>query len=132
MTESGIEQGGSAKDQRRRRKTAVGIVVSDKCQKTITVAVTRTIKHPLYGKYLRRTTQCLAHDAEGAAHLGDRVEIMETRPISKQKHWRLVRVLERAAGSALDVEEVARLAAVDLGQPLADAAPPRGVAAGRR
>jgi small subunit ribosomal protein S17 len=78
------------------RKTAVGVVTSDRCAKTITVECTRLVKHPLYGKYLRRTTKCAAHDEKGEARVGDRVEIMECRPLSKRKRWRLLRVIERA------------------------------------
>jgi small subunit ribosomal protein S17 len=88
------------REQRGRRKRAVGVVTSDKCQKTIIVELTRIVKHPLYGKYLRRTTKCMAHDEEETARIGDRVEIMETRPLSKRKRWRLVQILGRAAVTA--------------------------------
>ncbi len=91
---------------RRYRKRQVGIVTSDRCAKTITVACVRTLKHPLYGKYLRRTKKFLAHDEENSALVGDRVEIMEARPLSKRKRWRLVRIVERAHGGP-PVERVA-------------------------
>ena len=78
------------------RKRAVGVVTSDRRNKTITVSVSRLVKHPRYGKYLRRSTKFAAHDEQNQARKGDQVEIMETRPLSKQKRWRLLRVLERA------------------------------------
>ncbi|RKY29296.1 MAG: 30S ribosomal protein S17 [Planctomycetota bacterium] len=81
--------------ERAQRKSLVGTVTSDKMQKTITVSVERLEKHPLYGKYVRRRTMCKAHDENNEARIGDRVEIMATRPLSKTKQWRLVRVLER-------------------------------------
>ena len=84
--------------KRGERKRVVGIVVSDKCEKTITVRVSRLVKHPRYGKYLSRSTQYMAHDEKNEAREGDRVEIMETRPLSKLKRWRLLSVVERARG----------------------------------
>ena len=78
------------------RKTFVGIVKSDKMDKSITVEVERRVKHPMYGKYLTRSRKFLAHDEKGEAHTGDRVEICETRPMSKNKCWRLIRVIVRA------------------------------------
>ena len=78
------------------RKRVVGVVTSDRRDKTITVSVNRLVKHPRYGKYLRRSTKFAAHDEQNQAREGDQVEIMETRPLSKQKRWRLLRVLERA------------------------------------
>ena len=80
------------------RKRVVGVVVSDKCDKTITVRVSRLVKHSRYGKYMKRSTQYTAHDERNDGREGDRVEIMEARPISKMKRWRLVSVLERARG----------------------------------
>lgn len=80
---------------RARRRCKIGVVVSDKMQKTITVSVERTIQHPKYKKYIRRDTKFKAHDANGEAKMGDKVEIMETRPLSKTKNWRLLRILER-------------------------------------
>ncbi|MGI6005183.1 MAG: 30S ribosomal protein S17 [Christensenellales bacterium] len=79
-----------------RRKTRVGTVVSDKMDKTIVVAITSKVKHPLYGKTVNRTKKFKAHDEENAAGTGDTVRIMETRPISRDKHWRLVEIIERA------------------------------------
>lgn len=81
---------------RAKRKRVVGIVSSNKMKKTVVVKVERMVKHPRYGKYIRRATVYKAHDEEGKAKVGDKVEIMETRPLSKTKHWRLVRVVEEA------------------------------------
>jgi small subunit ribosomal protein S17 len=81
---------------RGKRKTLVGVVVSDKMDKTVVVAVERLVAHPLYGRRMRRTKRYKAHDEGNEAHVGDRVELMECRRISKEKTWRLVRVLERA------------------------------------
>ena len=78
------------------RKTRIGIITSDKMEKTITVAVERRVKHPLYGKFMKKTKKYHAHDEENTARIGDRVRIMETRPLSKSKRWRLVEVIERA------------------------------------
>ena len=77
------------------RKTAVGVVTSEKMNKTRRVEVERLVKHPDYGKYVRRRTVCHAHDENNQSHVGDKVEIMETRPISKTKRWRLVQVLSK-------------------------------------
>ena len=77
------------------RKSRVGIVVSDKMQKTIVVKVERLIKHKLYKKYIARASKFKVHDENNECRIGDKVEIMETRPISKDKHWRLVKLLER-------------------------------------
>ena len=84
--------------ERGRRKVKIGIVTSDKMDKTITVVIKRLVKHPKYRKYIRRITKLKAHDEKNQAKIGDRVEIMETRPLSKTKHWRLVRVLEDKKG----------------------------------
>ncbi|MEX0773168.1 MAG: 30S ribosomal protein S17 [Balneolales bacterium] len=81
---------------RNQRKQRVGLVVSDRMQKTITVAVDRQIKHPIYGKFITKTTKYMAHDEAGDAKIGDKVQIIETRPLSRHKRWRLVEVLERA------------------------------------
>ena len=78
------------------RKFVIGLVVSDKMEKTITVQVTRLEKHKKYKKYLRRHTKFYAHDEKREAKMGDKVELMESRPLSKLKHWRVVEVLERA------------------------------------
>ena len=78
------------------RKTRVGRVVSDKMDKTIVVAVENRVKHPLIGKIVKRTYKLKAHDEENECRIGDRVRVMETRPLSKEKRWRLVTVLEKA------------------------------------
>ena len=78
------------------RKERIGIVLSDKMNKSITVAIQRQVKHPIYGKFLKQTTKLMAHDENNDAHEGDTVRIMETRPLSKKKRWRLVEVVERA------------------------------------
>ena len=78
------------------RKTKVGKVVSDKMDKTIVVAIETLVRHPLYGKSMKRTTKFKAHDENNECKIGDRVKIMETRPLSKDKRWRLVEVIERA------------------------------------
>ena len=78
------------------RKTRVGVVVSDKMDKTITVKINRVMSHPEYGRVIKMSAKLLAHDEKGDAHIGDRVCVMETRPLSKNKRWRLVEVLERA------------------------------------
>ncbi len=78
------------------RKTRVGVVVSDKMDKTIVVAVKDSVQHPLYKKIMKRTVKFKAHDEKNECGVGDRVEIMETRPLSADKHWRLVRVIEKA------------------------------------
>ncbi|WP_427340466.1 30S ribosomal protein S17 [Caloranaerobacter sp. DY30410] len=78
------------------RKVRIGRVVSDKMDKTIVVAVERFVSHPLYGKQIKRTTKFKAHDENNECGIGDIVEIMETRPLSKHKRWRLVRIIEKA------------------------------------
>ena len=82
--------------ERNLRKTRVGKVVSDKMDKTIVVAIEDHVKHPLYGKIVKRTYKLKAHDEENTCNIGDTVKVMETRPISKDKRWRLVEVVERA------------------------------------
>lgn len=82
--------------ERNLRKTRVGYVVSDKMDKTVVVAIQDNVMHPLYKKIVKRTVKFKAHDENNTAHVGDKVEIMETRPISKDKRWRLVRVIEQA------------------------------------
>jgi len=79
-----------------RRKVRVGVVVSDKMDKTVVVAVPRSYRHPLYGKTIRRTKKYMAHDEQNACRVGDRVEIVETRPLSRHKRWRVRAILERA------------------------------------
>lgn len=82
--------------QRQERKQRTGRVVSNKMQKSITVAVDRQVKHPIYGKFITKTTKLVAHDETNDAQIGDLVRIMETRPMSKRKRWRLVEIIERA------------------------------------
>ena len=78
------------------RKTRIGVVVSDKMDKTITVEIRNRVKHPLYGKIMNRTEKFKAHDEQNEAGIGDTVRIMETRPLSKDKRWRLVEIVEKA------------------------------------
>ena len=78
------------------RKTRVGVVVSDKMDKTITIAVKYRVRHPLYGKIMNRTTKIKAHDENNECGIGDPVRIMETRPLSRDKRWRLVEIIEKA------------------------------------
>ncbi len=85
-----------AKPARRLRRTLVGVVTRDKMNKTRRVEVARLVKHPRYGKYIKRRTICYAHDEKNETRNGDTVEIMETRPLSKNKNWRLVRVVKQA------------------------------------
>ena len=82
--------------ERNSRKTRVGMVVSDKMQKTVVVSIERRVQHPVYGKMVRRTKKLKAHDEENQAKTGDTVRIMETRPLSKDKRWRVVEIIERA------------------------------------
>ena len=82
--------------ERNLRKTRVGKVVSDKMDKTIVVAIVDNVKHPLYNKIVKRTYKLKAHDKENTCKIGERVRVMETRPLSKDKRWRLVEVIERA------------------------------------
>ena len=86
----------AAATARSRRKVREGIVVSDKMDKTVVVVVEDRVKHPLYGKVLRRTSKLKVHDESNAAGIGDRVSIMETRPLSATKRWRVIEILERA------------------------------------
>jgi len=83
-------------EERNLRKTRVGKVVSDKMDKTIVVAVEYRVRHPLYGKIVKRTYKLKAHDENNECGIGDRVRVMETRPISKDKRWRLVEIVEKA------------------------------------
>ena len=82
--------------ERSSRKTRVGMVVSDKMQKTVVVSIERRVQHPVYGKMVRRTKKLKAHDEQNEAKTGDTVRIMETRPLSKDKRWRVVEIIERA------------------------------------
>lgn len=78
------------------RKTRVGVVASNKMDKSITVVVERRVKHKLYGKFMKNTSKFVAHDEKNDCNIGDTVRIMETRPLSKRKNWRLVEIIERA------------------------------------
>jgi small subunit ribosomal protein S17 len=89
-----VSTGAAAK--RGARKTRLGVVVSDKMEKTVVVAIERRVPHPVYGKMMTRTTRLKAHDEENSAKAGDTVRIMETRPMSKDKRWRLVEIVSRA------------------------------------
>jgi small subunit ribosomal protein S17 len=82
--------------ERNLRKTRVGKVVSDKMDKTIVVAIETSVKHPLYGKVMKRTYKLKAHDENNECAIGDKVKVMETRPLSKEKRWRLVEIVEKA------------------------------------
>jgi small subunit ribosomal protein S17 len=86
----------NAAPPRGRRKTRIGRVVSDKMEMTVVVAVETMFRHPLYGKTMRRTKKFKAHDANNECGIGDTVEIMETRPLSKEKRWRVVQIIEKA------------------------------------
>lgn len=83
-------------ENRNLRKTRVGLVTSNKMEKTIVVAISEHIKHPLYKKFIKRTVKFKAHDENNDCNIGDRVRVMETRPLSKDKHWRLVEIIEKA------------------------------------
>ncbi|HED06632.1 MAG TPA: 30S ribosomal protein S17 [Ignavibacteria bacterium] len=83
-------------EQRALRKTRTGTVVSDKMDKTITVSIERKVPHPIYKKYFKKTTKLMAHDEKGECNIGDKVKIMETRPLSAKKRWRLIEILEKA------------------------------------
>ena len=82
--------------ERNYRKTRIGKVVSDKMDKTIVVAIEDSVKHPLYGKVVKRTVKIKAHDEENTCGIGDRVKVMETRPLSRDKRWRLAEIIEKA------------------------------------
>jgi small subunit ribosomal protein S17 len=82
--------------ERNLRKVRIGIVVSNKMKKTITVAIERRVPHPIYKKYFKKTTKLMAHDEQQVCQIGDKVKIMETRPLSKRKRWRLVEIVEKA------------------------------------
>lgn len=95
--------------ERNRRRTVSGEVTSDRMDKTITVTVERLVQHPMFGKTLRKSYVCYAHDEKREAKRGDRVELMESRPLSRTKHWRLVRVVSKAGATpAQDAREAAR------------------------
>ena len=83
-------------EKRNLRKEKIGVVTSDKMEKSIVVSVERKVKHPKYGKFVKKTTKFIAHDEKNDCNIGDTVKIMETRPLSKTKNWRLVEIVERA------------------------------------
>jgi small subunit ribosomal protein S17 len=95
-----------AEADRGTRRTEVGVVTSDKMNKTRRVEIPRLVKHPRYGKYIKRRTICYVHDENNDSHKGDMVEIMETRPLSKMKNWRLLRVVTRAPAAPTLAPEV--------------------------
>lgn len=82
--------------ERNLRKTRTGIVTSDKMEKTVVVSIVRSVKHPLYGKIMKQTSKLKAHDENNECNIGDKVKVMETRPLSKDKRWRLVEIIEKA------------------------------------
>jgi small subunit ribosomal protein S17 len=82
--------------ERNLRKERVGVVISNKMDKSIVISVDRRVKHPIYGKFVKKSTKLMAHDEQNSANIGDTVKIMETRPVSKNKCWRLVEIIERA------------------------------------
>lgn len=82
--------------ERNNRKTKIGKVISDKMDKTVVVAIEESVKHPLYGKVVKRTYKLKAHDEENVCAVGDKIKVMETRPLSKDKRWRLVEIVEKA------------------------------------
>jgi small subunit ribosomal protein S17 len=83
-------------EERKQRKQRTGVVTSNKMTKSITVSVERRLQHPIYGKFVKKTTKFMAHDENAECNIGDLVRIMETRPLSKNKRWRLVEILEKA------------------------------------
>jgi small subunit ribosomal protein S17 len=89
-------KGDLAMNNRNQRKTRVGMVSSDKMDKTIVVSVTEHVRHPLYKKIIKRTFKLKAHDENNSCQIGDKVRVMETRPLSKDKHWRLLDIIEKA------------------------------------
>lgn len=96
MSDQAAQQGQTEPIARNARKVREGLVVSDKMDKTVVVSVEDRVKHPMYGKVLRRTTKYKAHDEQNACGIGDRVLLMETRPLSATKRWRIVEILEKA------------------------------------
>ncbi|HTK77559.1 MAG TPA: 30S ribosomal protein S17 [Gemmataceae bacterium] len=103
MAETKTEQ-----QTRKARRTLIGIVTRDKTLKTRRVEIQRLVKHPRYGKYIKRRTVCYAHDEKNESHMGDTVEIMESRPLSKLKHWRLIRVIKHAP-AAVQLQELPKV-----------------------
>jgi small subunit ribosomal protein S17 len=112
------QQAEQQKVERGNRRTVVGVVTSDKMNKTRRVEIPRLVKHARYGKYIRRRTICYAHDENNESHLGDTVEIVESRPLSRTKRWRLVRIVTRAPSRTLSNLEGA-VAGADAARPAA-------------
>ncbi len=83
-------------EKRNLRKERIGLVVSNKMDKSIVVRIDRRVKHPVYGKFIKKTTKIMAHDENNECNIGDTVQVMETRPLSKNKCWRLTKIIERA------------------------------------
>src|SRR5580704_17829630 len=94
--------------ERNDRRTLIGVVTGDKMSKTRRVEIQRLVKHPQYGKYIKRRTVCYVHDETNESHRGDVIEIMETRPLSKLKRWRLLRIVTKAPAKVLLAETVAK------------------------
>ena len=92
----------TANNEKAAGRRTIGRVVSNKMQKSVTVSVERLVKHPAYGKFIRRTTKIMAHDEEGTCRQGDTVAIVECRPISKNKSWRVVEIIERAPQDTIE------------------------------
>lgn len=111
QTASPATGAGTETAKRSLRRVVAGIVTSDKMDKTRRVEIQRLVKHPRYSKFIKRRTVCKVHDENNESHIGDTVEIMECRPLSKTKHWRLVRVLKRVATAAEDQAVTAQAAA---------------------
>ena len=95
----------TVEEERGQRRTEVGVVTSDKMDKTRRVEIPRLVKHPQYGKYIRRRTICHVHDEANVSHTGDTVEIMESRPYSKTKHWLLLKVVKKVASATIATAE---------------------------
>jgi small subunit ribosomal protein S17 len=91
-----VLEGGFVMSDRALRKTRIGMVVSDKMEKTVVVAVQRLVRHPLYGRIVKLTSKIKAHDEANECKVGDKVKVMETRPLSKDKRWRVVNIIEKA------------------------------------
>ena len=83
-------------EQRKLRKTRIGVVVSNKMNKTVTIAIERKVPHPIYKKYFKKTSKLMVHDEKQECGIGDKIKVMETRPLSKNKRWRLVEIVEKA------------------------------------
>lgn len=98
----------ATKPARTQRRTLIGLVTSDKMSKTRRVEIPRLVKHKRYGKYIKRRTVCYVHDENNESQSGDTIEIMESRPLSKLKRWRIVRIVSKAPGSTVAVADVSK------------------------